>query len=178
MQSIKLLVHVGYGDQSCVHMYTQARTKVSAKRSLAGFENTCSTVPFAHCKFFFCQECFSNSMNDTSLVNLQQGLNFYCFLQILSSYRRDALKKESFPPTSAPSLPVQPHQPQQQYHHVVPEPIHQCRDDSGRMDQPTSYDQPTEIPFDPNLVCLKCGRQFRRGEVQKFMKHHERCNGR
>ena len=53
MQSIKLLVHVGYGDQSCVHMYTQARTKVSAKRSLAGFENTCSTVPFAHCKEIF-----------------------------------------------------------------------------------------------------------------------------
>ena len=39
-------------------------------------------------------------------------------------------------------------------------------------------EQSFEIPFDPNLVCPKCGRQFRRGEIQKFRKHHEGCSGR
>ena len=35
-----------------------------------------------------------------------------------------------------------------------------------------------EIPYDPNLICPKCGKQFRRGEIQKFRKHHEGCTGR
>ena len=39
-------------------------------------------------------------------------------------------------------------------------------------------EQSFEIPYDPNLVCPKCGRQFRRGEIQKFRKHHEGCTGR
>ena len=100
---------------------------------------------------------------------------FYCFLQILSTRLRDALKKEPYSPTPAPSLPVQPHQPQQQYHHAISDSQH--RDDAARMDQPTSYGQPIELPYDPNLVCPKCGRRFRRGEIQKFRKHHEGCSG-
>ena len=36
-------------------------------------------------------------------------------------------------------------------------------------------DDSFEIPFDPNLVCPKCGRQFRRGEIQKLRKHHRAC---
>ena len=36
-------------------------------------------------------------------------------------------------------------------------------------------DDSFEIPFDPNLVCPKCGRQFRRGEIQKLRKHHITC---
>ena len=42
----------------------------------------------------------------------------------------------------------------------------------------TDPEQSFEIPFDPNLVCPKCGRQFHRGEIQKFRKHHEGCSGR
>ena len=30
-----------------------------------------------------------------------------------------------------------------------------------------------EIPLDPNLICPKCGKQFRRGEIQLLRKHHE-----
>ena len=45
-------------------------------------------------------------------------------------------------------------------------------------DSITDPEQSFEIPFDPNLVCPKCGRQFRRGEIQKFRKHHEGCSGR
>ena len=90
MQSIKLLVHIGYGDQSCVHMYIPARTKVSAKRSLAGFENTCS-APFAHY-----QECSSNSMNDTSLVNLQRDLNFTVSCRLLLLIKGMLWKRNHF----------------------------------------------------------------------------------
>ena len=107
------------------------------------------------------------------LCTLQHGVNdIVYFLQILSTRLRDALKKKPFPSTPAPSLPVQPHQPQQQYHDDS-----QRRDDTGRMDQPTSYDQPIELLYDPNLVCPKCGGQFRKGEIQKFWKHHEGCSG-
>ena len=36
-------------------------------------------------------------------------------------------------------------------------------------------DDSFQIPFDPNLICPKCGRQFRRGEIQKLRKHHDGC---
>ena len=110
-------------------------------------------------------------MNDMSF----ERFKFYCFLQILSTRLRDALKKEPYSPTPVPSLPVQPHQPQQQYHDATPDS--RRRDDAVRLDQPTSYDQPSEIPFDPSLVCPKCGRQFLRGEIQKAREHHEWCSG-
>lgn len=32
-------------------------------------------------------------------------------------------------------------------------------------------------PFDPNLVCPMCRRQFRIGEIQKFKKHVSTCTG-
>ena len=32
-------------------------------------------------------------------------------------------------------------------------------------------------PFDPNLVCPMCRRQFRIGEIQKFKKHVNSCTG-
>ena len=39
----------------------------------------------------------------------------------------------------------------------------------------TGHDDSFQIPFDPNLICPKCGRQFRRGEIQKLRKHHDGC---
>ena len=30
-------------------------------------------------------------------------------------------------------------------------------------------------PFDPNLVCLGCRKQFRIGEIQQYRKHYEDC---
>ncbi len=33
-----------------------------------------------------------------------------------------------------------------------------------------------QVPFDPNLVCFKCGRQFRLGEIQKYKKHVSSCS--
>ena len=38
-------------------------------------------------------------------------------------------------------------------------------------------DQGFEIPLDPNLVCSKCGRKFRHGEIQKLRKHFDKCSG-
>ena len=34
-----------------------------------------------------------------------------------------------------------------------------------------------EIPFDPNLVCPKCKKPFRRGEIQRAKKHYLGCIG-
>ena len=32
-----------------------------------------------------------------------------------------------------------------------------------------------DIPFDPNLVCPKCKKPFRVGEIQKYRKHFNSC---
>ena len=32
-----------------------------------------------------------------------------------------------------------------------------------------------DIPFDPNLVCPKCKKQFREGEIQEYRKHFNSC---
>ena len=39
----------------------------------------------------------------------------------------------------------------------------------------TGHDDSFQIPYDPNLICPKCGKQFRRGEIQKLRKHHDGC---
>ena len=33
------------------------------------------------------------------------------------------------------------------------------------------------VPYDPNLVCPFCNKQFRIGEIQKYKHHVETCNG-
>lgn len=45
------------------------------------------------------------------------------------------------------------------------------RSDSDPSDSVNDID----IPFDPNLVCPKCKKQFRVGEIQKYRKHFESC---
>ena len=35
-----------------------------------------------------------------------------------------------------------------------------------------------QLPYDPNLVCPKCGEMFCHGEIQKFKRHVEEfCKG-
>ena len=46
---------------------------------------------------------------------------------------------------------------------------------SSKHNKSDTSDDDLQIPFDPNLVCPKCGRQFRRGEIQKLRKHHADC---
>ena len=43
----------------------------------------------------------------------------------------------------------------------------------GRRNVKTDHQR----PFDPNLVCPMCRRQFRIGEIQKFKKHVNTCTG-
>ena len=39
-------------------------------------------------------------------------------------------------------------------------------------------DEDSPLPYDPNLVCPKCGRQYRVGEIQKLKRHMvEFCTG-
>ena len=45
------------------------------------------------------------------------------------------------------------------------------RSDSDPSDSVNDID----IPFDPNLVCPKCKKQFREGEIQKYKKHFKSC---
>ena len=35
----------------------------------------------------------------------------------------------------------------------------------------------SEVPFDPNLVCPLCMKQFREGEIQKYRRHVGQCQG-
>ena len=43
----------------------------------------------------------------------------------------------------------------------------------GRQEVKTDHQR----PFDPNLVCPMCRRQFRIGEIQKFKRHVNTCTG-
>ena len=59
---------------------------------------------------------------------------------------------------------------------AVDEDIQKYADDIRRMTQPQQTREFTEIedtslPYDPNLVCPKCGKRYRIGEVQKFGRH-------
>ena len=47
----------------------------------------------------------------------------------------------------------------------------------GESGQEHSDDKVFEIPLDPNLVCPKCGRRFRHGEIQRLKLHFEGCGG-
>ena len=39
-------------------------------------------------------------------------------------------------------------------------------------------DEDSSLPYDPNLICPKCGRQYRVGEIQKLKRHMvEFCTG-
>ena len=52
-------------------------------------------------------------------------------------------------------------------------------DDIRRMTQPpqtreftkTEEEKDTSLPYDPNLVCPKCGKRYRVGEIQKLGRH-------
>ena len=41
-----------------------------------------------------------------------------------------------------------------------------------KLDDKSTID---DRPFDPNLVCLRCRKQFRIGEIQEYRKHYEDC---
>ena len=44
--------------------------------------------------------------------------------------------------------------------------------DAGGEEDNDEYDDP---PFDPNLVCVACNKQFRIGEIQELRKHYKSC---
>ena len=44
--------------------------------------------------------------------------------------------------------------------------------DAGDEEDDDEHDNP---PFDPNLVCVVCNKQFRVGEIQEFRKHYIAC---
>ena len=44
---------------------------------------------------------------------------------------------------------------------------------NSAMDSFPDSEDSYEIPFDPNLICPKCGKQFRRGEIQYLRRHHD-----
>ena len=59
--------------------------------------------------------------------------------------------------------------------HGVDEDIQKYADDIRRMTQPPQTQEfttiDTSIPYDPNLVCPKCGKRYRVGEIQKLGRH-------
>lgn len=51
-------------------------------------------------------------------------------------------------------------------------PLLEATRPSCAMDDPGV---PMEVPFDPNLTCPHCGRQFRKGCIQSFREHARSC---
>lgn len=56
-------------------------------------------------------------------------------------------------------------------HHQAAEVIQEVN--GGRRDIKTDLQR----PFDPNLICPMCRKNFRIGEIQKFKKHVDTCTG-
>ena len=44
-----------------------------------------------------------------------------------------------------------------------------------KLDAGDEEDEHGDPPFDPNLVCVACNKQFRIGEIQEFRKHYKSC---
>ena len=62
--------------------------------------------------------------------------------------------------------------------------IHEMAEEVRRMskrpdtDEVIFDDEDSPLPYDPNLVCPKCGRQYHVGEIQKLKRHiNEFCTG-
>ena len=66
----------------------------------------------------------------------------------------------------------------------IDDEIHEMAEEVRRMSRrPDTQevlfdDEDSSLPYDPNLVCPKCGRQYRVGEIQKLKRHMvEFCAG-
>ena len=46
---------------------------------------------------------------------------------------------------------------------------------SSNMSSASTSSQPGSVPFDPNLKCRGCGKQFREFEIQEFRRHASTC---
>ena len=93
-------------------------------------------------------------------------------------------RKNPLPFGPAPSSP----RPHTRYAHQDPSHQDQSHQDSSQASQglPEASDEVIQDskttvddgrPLDPNLICPKCGKQYRVGEIQKLRRHiNERCN--
>ena len=66
----------------------------------------------------------------------------------------------------------------------IDDEIHEMAEEVRRMSRRPVTDEiildneDSSLPYDPNLVCPKCGRQYRVGEIQKLKRHiNEFCTG-
>ena len=66
----------------------------------------------------------------------------------------------------------------------IDDEIHEMAEEVRRMSRRPSADEvlfddeDSSLPYDPNLICPKCGRQYRVGGIQKFKRHMvEFCTG-
>ena len=59
----------------------------------------------------------------------------------------------------------------------IDDEIHEMAEEVRRMSRRPSADEvlfddeDSSLPYDPNLICPKCGRQYRVGGIQKFKRH-------
>ena len=58
----------------------------------------------------------------------------------------------------------------------IDDDIHQAAEEVQKEDDENEASL-WEVPFDPNLVCPLCMKQFRLGELQKYKKHVGKCQG-
>ena len=81
----------------------------------------------------------------------------------------------------SPPLPYYAHQQQQMN---IMENV-KIREDADMTDNPSTMkhkldagdeeDERDDLPFDPNLVCVACNKQFRIGEIYELRKHYKSC---
>ena len=59
----------------------------------------------------------------------------------------------------------------------IDDDIHQAVEEVQKEEEDENEASLSEVPFDPNLVCPLCMKQFRLGEIQKYRRHVGKCQG-
>ena len=121
----------------------------------------------------------------------------------VNQVRKQPPRKTILPHTSSKQEPVNQRQPKKKINQQqvaaddsdsdieenvilkgIDDEIHEMAEEVRRMSRRPSADEvlfddeDSSLPYDPNLICPKCGRQYRVGGIQKFKRHMvEFCTG-
>ena len=114
----------------------------------------------------------------------------------VNQVRKQPPRKTILPHTSSKQEPVNQRQPKKKINQQqvaaddsdsdieenvilkgIDDEIHEMAEEVRRMSRRPSADEvmfddeDSSLPYDPNLICPKCGRQYRVGGIQKFKRH-------
>ena len=99
------------------------------------------------------------------LENIHQNIQYYAE-QVLDTTKHSTTTTEEVEDSNHVYCGNLTKEIRQEYHEMMRRPT----------TKEVQEDKDSSLPYDPNLVCHKCGRRYRIGEIQKFKRHiNELC---